>query len=882
MGEKLESFKKLGSNVAAKVKKVLGKSNDTGNTADSAAIVPDEIVVQRVKLKKYIQQDCPQKFKESLIDIITANDINDARTKIINFVNKNVRSLTNKRHVEELVITLSLISLYFRKNSSQNTTETPVKFKNARTNLSSKIRIWLNTDQACEISNKTKSSKNISKIFEKAKKLTNTDWTQLQELISKISATGEDLADYQNKPLKMSLDEPNLFIEREANRILTDENLETLEDLKKAFADFIDKARRKIGVSEELDRLNKEIQTNTAFNWTCFYTDYTFGGIVGRARDALCKIWKKATKLWAKEYLKDKKITQIRIVGDVMRSVKYVVSEDGTELILYPPLEGSQATLGYIVNHLRKIADSSVAERFYPGETDIFPNNDTYKITDCTTEQLRTLKNAYDNHCVSTWGEFLKEEVGFVHALDEHGNVSNDWLKYDEVIKMNEQDWTKLLQKLDQKEEEERNKRQIDNKDLHINDTQKLEELSRHAPPETIAPENIATTHKYTGVYLWAKGYKVKKFLGAGGFGAAWACESNDDTSGYIVMKVLSGNANLTQDANTSATLEEIQSVKTLNEILAKDTTGRAKRYLLKMDVADQTEKGVGSLVKSALAEGDLLHITWNKYIEDSKPGQKKPLKLSGVLRRAKQALKSVKALHDAGYSHNDIKPENFLRVQNWAGKKAKEDTVNKIIDITERDASNEDKVKEINSINITNKSLKKIKDIVESKEDPDTKIKHISEFIKDKKSHKHSLNLSDFGTLTELHLNTNPAWGVWCAISSNGYLCPNDLNHVNRDNDGNMYAPSECIAKRDVYALGVTLMHFLVARLNWNVVGTVDWLQKNAVSASDAKDIIERYGTNSSDKIVRYLQLIQKMVNVNWKTRISLDDALEEIQTIK
>lgn len=868
--------------MAAKVKKVLGKSNDTGNTADSAAIVPDEIVVQRVKLKKYIQQDCPQKFKESLIDIITANDINDARTKIINFVNKNVRSLTNKRHVEELVITLSLISLYFRKNSFQNSTEATVKFKRTYTTLQTKIKGWLNTDQACEISNKTKSSKNISKIFEKAKKLTNTDWTQLQKLISNISATGEDLADYQNKPLKMSLDEPNLFIEKEANRILTDENLETLEDLKKAFADFIDKARRKIGVSEELDRLNKEIQTNTAFNWTCFYTDYTFGGIVGRARDALCKIWKKATKLWAKEYLKDKKITQIRIVGDVMRSVKYVVSEDGTELILYPPLEGSQATLGYIVNHLRKIADSSVAERFYPGETDIFPNNDTYKITDCTTEQLRTLKNAYDNHCVSTWGEFLKEEVGFVHALDEHGNVSNDWLKYDEVIKMNEQDWTKLLQKLDQKEEEERNKRQIDNKDLHINDTQKLEELSRHAPPETIAPENIATTHKYTGVYLWAKGYKVKKFLGAGGFGAAWACESNDDTSGYIVMKVLSGNANLTQDANTSATLEEIQSVKTLNEILAKDTTGRAKRYLLKMDVADQTEKGVGSLVKSALAEGDLLHITWNKYIEDSKPGQKKPLKLSGVLRRAKQALKSVKALHDAGYSHNDIKPENFLRVQNWAGKKAKEDTVNKIIDITERDASNEDKVKEINSINITNKSLKKIKDIVESKEDPDTKIKHISEFIKDKKSHKHSLNLSDFGTLTELHLNTNPAWGVWCAISSNGYLCPNDLNHVNRDNDGNMYAPSECIAKRDVYALGVTLMHFLVARLNWNVVGTVDWLQKNAVSASDAKDIIERYGTNSSDKIVRYLQLIQKMVNVNWKTRISLDDALEEIQTIK
>lgn len=882
MGGKLESFKKLGKSVAAKVKKVLRKSNDTGNTADGAAIVPYEIVVQRVKLKTYIRQDCPQKFKKSLIDIITTNDINDARTKIINFVNKNVRSLTNKRHVEELVITLSLISFYFGTNSSQNETTTKVKFKNVGTSLYTKITTWLNSTQNCAISDKTKSSQNITEIFNKAKTLTYTDWKELKPLISEISATGEDLADYQHEPQKMYLDKSNLFIEREANRILTDENLETLKDLKKAFADFTQHAQRKVGTLYAfLAHLNNEIQNNHAFDWPFFYTDGNFGGIVGQAREALCRIWKKAIKLWITDYLGQQNIERIRIVGDVMRSVKYVVSDDGTELILYPPLEGSQATLGYIVNHLRKIADSSLTERSYPGETDIFPNNATYKITDCTTKQLRALKYAYENHCVSTWGEFLNEEVGFVHALDEHGNVSNDWLKYGKVIKMNEKAWREFLQKLDRKEEEERNQRRIDNKGLHINDTKTLEELSRHAPPETIAPNNIPITHKYTGVYLWAKGYKVKKFLGAGGFGAAWACESNDDPSGYIVMKVLSGNANLTQDANTSATLEEIKSVQTLNGILAKDTTGRAKRYLLKMDVTDQTEQGVGSLVKSALAEGDLSHITWNKYIEDSKSGQKKPLKLSGVLRKAKQALKSVKALHDNGYSHNDIKPENFLRVQNWAGKQEKDDAIKTINEIIKSANSAEEKVSQLKSINITTNFLKDIKDIVESNVNPDTKINQISNFIKDKKLHKHSLNLSDFGTLTKLQSDTSPGWGVWSAISSNGYLCPNDLNQVHRYNDGNMYAESKCIEKRDVYALGVTLMHFLVARLNWNAVGTVDWLQKNAVSASAAKDIIGRYGTNSSDKIVQYLQLIQKMVNVNWKERISLDDALKEIQTI-
>ncbi len=883
MGGKLESFKGLGKSVAAKVKKVLRKSNGTGNTDDGAATVPDSIVVTREKLKTYIQSNhCPQKFQESLKNIITANDNNDAKTKIINFVNKNVRLLTNKNHVETLVITLSLISLYFRNNSSKNTPQTQVKFKTIFTKLKDKITTWLHTEQACEISDKAKSSKNITKIFDKARKLTDTDWKQLENLIKEISANNKELDTYYQTQRVIPTEKANLYIEREANSILSKDNLNTLEDLKKAFAKFTDHAERKVGyLYAHLNHLNNEIQNEHAFDWPKFYTDNDFGDIVGNAREALCTIWKKAIKLWATDYLTQRNIKQIRLVGDVKHSVKYVVSNDNTELILYPPLEGKQATLGYIVNHLRIIANSSLTERSYPGETDIFPDNVTYKINDYNTEGLRTLRNAYRNECVSQWNEFLNEKVGFVHTLDEHGEVSNDWLTYGQIITMQENDWITLLEKLDEKEKEEREKRSKANTNLHIHDTNTLAELSRHAPPETIAPDNIAKPHKYTGVYLWAKGYKVKKFLGAGGFGAAWTCESENNPSEYIVMKVLSGNASFTPDANTRATLEEITSVKTLKTILAKNASDWANRYLLKMDVAAETGQGVGSLIKSALAEGNLSHITYNKYIEDSKTGNKKPLKLSGVLRRAKQALKSVQALHDAGYSHNDIKPENFLRVKNWAGKKEKEDTVGKINTIVNSDKSAENKVNEIQAILNKTHHLKKIQNILGSAKDPATKIKDISDFITTKKLHKHSLNLSDFGTLTSLHSETYPEWGVWSKISSDGYLCQNDLQAVVNCVDGKQYALSKCIAKRDVYALGVSLMHFLVARLGWKAVNTVEWLQKHAVSASEAKDIIGRYGRKSSDKIVKYLELIKKMVNVNWNQRISLTDALKELQSI-
>lgn len=403
-----------------------------------------------------------------------------------------------------------------------------------------------------------------------------------------------------------------------------------------------------------------------------------------------------------------------------------------------------------------------------------------------------------------------------------------------------------------------------------------MKKLSKIAPEVTRVPRNHEK-HKFAGVYLWAKGYQVEKFLGGGGFGSVWECKSNDNPSEHIVVKVLRSNV------PAAITLEEINSVKILNDILDKDSDGKANRYLTGMNVIEETGEGSGTLIRSELAEGDLKAIFERKRDEDSQKPTQGPLKLSGVLRKARQALKSVQVLHNAGYSHNDIKPANFLRVQDWAMKKEKEDTVKSINAILASKQIDAEKVVQIKNIDIKNKSLHQIEEITNSTKGDAQKIKEIREFINSKKLHKHSVQLSDFGTLTKISIVRG--WGVWSAVYSPKYLCYRDYEIVKskgliiRDVP---YADSELVAKRDVYALGVTLMNFLIDRIDDSAFDKVEWLQCSTFNASDWEEIIKLYGKDSSENIQKYLKLIQEMVKQDYKERISLDDALEKLKKIR
>ena len=76
--------------------------------------------------------------------------------------------------------------------------------------------------------------------------------------------------------------------------------------------------------------------------------------------------------------------------------------------------------------------------------------------------------------------------------------------------------------------------------------------------------------------------------------------------------------------------------------------------------------------------------------------------------------------------------------------------------------------------------------------------------------------------------------------------------------------------------------MNFLIDRIDDSAFDKVEWLQCSTFNASDWEEIIKLYGKDSSENIQKYLQLIQEMVKQDYKARISLDDALEELKKIR
>lgn len=425
--------------------------------------------------------------------------------------------------------------------------------------------------------------------------------------------------------------------------------------------------------------------------------------------------------------------------------------------------------------------------------------------------------------------------------------------------------------------ETDRETHQTRNNDLTLGDCEELQKLATEAPPAAQDPKDVAVPLRNTGVYLWAKGYDVQHFLGAGGFGVVWACSSKSSPSGMKAIKVLTGSATF----NQQGVEEEIKAATELKQILEKDTTGKAKKYLAQVQAYALGDKD--KILESEVADGDLLTITTKKREKD-KTVTRKFLKIDNVLRKARQALKSVKVLHDAGYSHNDIKTENFLRISNWEGKQQTLDKIThatKVADIVKAEGTSQEKVNKITKFLKKNKSFPAIKKIVsDDKLSADKKIKKIAKLVGAKKLHKHRLQLGDYGTITAL---SSPLW----VDGTKEYTCDDDLHQTQRGADHAWYAKNtELIPKRDVYALGVTFMDLLMLRAeaNYNRREAISELQTaNATKFyTNHPNLSEAYGQNAEDTTIKFLKLIKKMIDKNYKTRTRLDEALSKLKGIR
>lgn len=142
-----------------------------------------EIVVSRQKLKEYIKRKFSGLIKKDLEEIVDSKSSHDIKLKIVEFVNKKIDELKGPKNVEALVLLFSLISFYFRKDNSKNVTN--VKFGEKDSRLLDKTNNWIDENMKGDVD---KSKKNMSQLFEKAKKITEEQWKEMANLITAISA----------------------------------------------------------------------------------------------------------------------------------------------------------------------------------------------------------------------------------------------------------------------------------------------------------------------------------------------------------------------------------------------------------------------------------------------------------------------------------------------------------------------------------------------------------------------------------------------------------------------------------------------------------------------------------------------------------------------
>ena len=202
---------------------------------------------------------------------------------------------------------------------------------------------------------------------------------------------------------------------------------------------------------------------------------------------------------------------------------------------------------------------------------------------------------------------------------------------------------------------------------------------------------------------------------------------------------------------------------------------------------------------------------------------RKKGKTIDSILRKARKAVKAVYILHKAGYSHNDIKPLNLFIV------------------------SNESKL---------NKAMAE-----ETKNE-----------TKGKKRSKTRIQLGDFGSMTKINdreTNANVAGTYW----------PSESEWKNTD--------PKIVAKRDVYALGLTFIMLL---------GFIE-MYPTTLSNLRQKDIEEFYdepyrskrnyfennfsGT-SRKNMIAFLQLIKDMTKPSYSQVISIEEVRNRIKQLK
>lgn len=514
--------------------------------------------------------------------------------------------------------------------------------------------------------------------------------------------------------------------------------------------------------------------------------------------------------------------------------------------------------------------------------------NETTRLQQENARLNNTVKTLYDQGA-----RLQQEEIDYFKIQDA--------LKNPKTCKLNEKEIQELQKKYQNTERFRaplaKLSKQIFRRtnNIQLTNTQRLASLFPNDPSVKDPPPRSSKINPpvyQSGAYLKAKKYMVKGPLGYGGCGVTWVCRSKSELNGSKVMKVLKPDPRVSEP--------EITSTQIVADILKNDTTGKAKRYLPSLRVVST---GDTHIIRSPLADGDL----WNLYYKEGNYR----IDFNEVLRYAKQALKSVKVLHDAGYTHNDIKPENFLRISTWSNKKENDQIMTQMLAILQSHDPEYEKMNKILKIPSIYTLSKQLAAILRNHDiDATLKLSQISNFVRLKQTHTHKLQLSDFGTLGKLDFNAFTSHdkrksfrlAEWPHIYTEAYYCAADVQTALtyglwfENNDSAKSTFSGYATKRDVYALGVTLLWFLLRPFNTtataghNFPAHASYLQNSPPDPLTAADLFYRANsdalstyltTTSYQRLLAFIALIHKMINTNITQRITLDAALTELYRI-
>ncbi len=183
--------------------------------------------------------------------------------------------------------------------------------------------------------------------------------------------------------------------------------------------------------------------------------------------------------------------------------------------------------------------------------------------------------------------------------------------------------------------------------------------LIKNAPKEVRDPEDkkLRNYQKHTGVYLWSLGYDIDKFIGAGCSAVVWKCKDEK------AMRVACDNK-LLGFIKISNSASEIKDSNKIEAILQNNP--KNSKYLFSTKHIKDVGKSGKAVFETELAKhGDLQKFQGDNSYKKN---------IERILQMASDALKGLKALHDSGYSHNDIKPDNIL-----VGEKPKKDKTSRI-----------------------------------------------------------------------------------------------------------------------------------------------------------------------------------------------------------